>query len=188
MDFGSQIPEPLLFNPFKHYLPYIREFVRNRITNVSDPGQKELIRDLKHLGNCVMDIYTGDLAMDSIFFEISDYLRINELQNKDVYRIWAGTKFHDYRIISLSDGSRWTLKYHVNNTRFVHIFPARSSPHSFRIKANTIKSAILYMVLVGKDYISENDLNTARALAGLSPVKEVADAEAVTEMIEILRN
>lgn len=44
------------------------------------------------------------------------------------------------------------------------------------------------MVLVGKDYISENDLNTARALAGLSPVKEVADAEAVTEMIEILRN
>ena len=76
----------------------------------------------------------------------------------------------------------------TNSNRYAHIFPARSSPHSFRIKANTIKSAILYVVLIGKDYVSEEDLNTARALAGLSPVKEVADAEAVTEMIEILRS
>jgi len=78
-------------------------------------------------------------------------------------------------------------KYHDNESRFVHIFPARSSPHTFRIKANTLKSAILYLVLIGKDYVSEDDLNKARALAGLSPIREVADAEAVTEMIEILR-
>jgi hypothetical protein len=43
------------------------------------------------------------------------------------------------------------------------------------------------MILIGKDYVTEDDLNTTRALAGLSPVKEVADAEAVMEMIEILR-
>jgi hypothetical protein len=69
----------------------------------------------------------------------------------------------------------------------VHIFPARLSPHTFRIKANTLKSAILYVIMIGKDYISEDDLNKARAMAGLSPVREVGDAEAVTEMIEILR-
>jgi len=51
-----------------------------------------------------------------------------------------------------------------------------------------MKSAILYLVLIGKDYVSEDDLNKARALAGLSPIRDVADAEAVTEMIEILRN
>ncbi len=80
------------------------------------------------------------------------------------------------------------MKFHDNENRFVHIFPARLSPRTFRVKANTLKSAMLYMILVGKDYVSEHELNNARALAGLSPVKEVADAEAVTEMIEILRN
>jgi hypothetical protein len=88
----------------------------------------------------------------------------------------------------LSDSSQWTLKYHNSESRHVHIFPARSSPHSFRVKANTLKSAVLYIILIGKDYVTEDDLNTARALAGLSPVKEVSDAEAVTEMIEILRS
>jgi len=188
MDFGSQIPEPLLFNPLKHYLPFIKEFVTNRIMKINDPDLNDLIRDLRHLGNCVMDIYNGELTMDSIFSEIGDFLRNNHLQELNVYKIWTGTRFNDYRIISLSDSSRWTLKFHLNNSRYAHLFPARSSPHSFRIKANTIKSAILYIILIGKDYVSEDDLNTTRALAGLSPVKEVADAEAVTEMIEILRS
>jgi hypothetical protein len=72
--------------------------------------------------------------------------------------------------------------------RFVHIFPARLSPHTFRVKSNTIKSAILYLILIGKDYVTEEDLNKARALTGLSPVKEVEDTEAVIEMIEVLRS
>jgi hypothetical protein len=112
---------------------------------------------------------------------------INKIEERGLYKSWAGMDFNDFRITTLSDSSLWTLKYHNHETRYVHIFPARSSPHSFRIKANTLKSAILYTILIGKDYVSEDDLNAARALAGLSPVREVADAEAVTEMIEILR-
>jgi hypothetical protein len=45
----------------------------------------------------------------------------------------------------------------------------------------------LYIIIFGKDYVSDDDLNASRALTGLSPVKEAADAEAVMEMIEILR-
>jgi hypothetical protein len=188
MDLKIEIPKPLLFNPLKHYLPFIKEFVRSRITDINDQGHNDLIRDLRHLGNCVMDIYNGHMTMDSVFDEINEFLSLNNLKEKEVYRIWTGTGYNDYRIIPLSDNSRWTLKYHGSDSRYVHIFPARSSPHSFRIKANTIKSAILYIIIIGKDFVSEDDLNAARALAGLSPVKEVADAEAVTEMIEILRN
>jgi hypothetical protein len=79
------------------------------------------------------------------------------------------------------------LKYFDNKLRYVHSFPARYSPHSFRIKANTLKSAILYIIYVGKDYVTEDGLNFARAESGLSPVKDLFDAEAITEMIEILR-
>jgi hypothetical protein len=41
--------------------------------------------------------------------------------------------------------------------------------------------------LIGKDYITGDDLNQARVLLGLSPVKDPAETEAITEMIEILR-
>jgi DNA-binding ferritin-like protein (Dps family) len=187
MDYRVNIPEPFLFNPLKHYFSFIRDFVSNRTIGINDPGLKDLTRELKHIGTCVMDIYTGELSQDIIFNEILEFLETNDLKEKEVYKSWAGTEFDDYRLVTLSDTSQWTLKYHNHETRYVHIFPARSSPHSFRVKANTLKSAILYIIIFGKDYVSEDDLNAARALAGLSPVREVADAEAVTEMIEILR-
>jgi len=183
----NHIPEPLLFNPLKHYLPYIRDFISNYMPDHAKPELKNVTRELKHLGTCVMDIYTGELSQDSVFNEIREFLKTGDIEVKEAYRKWTGTDFNDYRIISLSDGSQWTLKFHNNETRYVHIFPARSSPHTFRIKANTLKSAILYVIMIGKDYVSEDDLNKARALAGLSPIREVGDAEAVTEMIEILR-
>jgi len=187
MDISFLIPEPILFNPLKHYLPFIREFLSKYTTDENHIPSKDLVKELKHLGTCVMDIYSGDLPMDKIFSEVLAFLDINKISVKEFYREWAGTNYNSFKIIPLSDNSRWTLKYHNNEIRYVHIFPARLSPHSFRIKANTLKSALMYLALIGKDFISEDDLNKARALAGLSPIREVADAEAVTEMIEILR-
>ena len=184
----NNIPEPLLFNPLKHYLPFIRDFISRNVMSEIDPRAGSLIRQLKHIGTCVMDIYTGKMDPDSIFSEILDFLSSKNFTGRSLYRDWTGTGYYDFRIISLSDSSQWTLKYFDSETRYVHIFPARSSPFTFRIKANTLKSAILYLVMIGKDYISGEDLNKARALMGLSPVREVADSEAVTEMIEILRN
>jgi len=187
MTMNHQIPEPILFNPLKHYLPYIRDFISRQLPGTNPEGSASLTKELKHLGTCVMDIYTGELTQPMIFNEVLEFLRENKIPDRESYKNWAGTKHNDYRVITLSEGSQWTLKYHDNASRYVHIFPARSSRNTFRIKANTLKSAVLYLVLIGKDYISDDDLNRARALAGLSPIREVADAEAVTEMIEILR-
>lgn len=181
------IPEPFLFSPLKHYLPYIKDFMELRAGEERYPGSEELIRELRHIGTCVMDVYKGDLSTDQIFSEIRQFLLSGQIYMKDVYGKWAGTSFRNYRIIRLSDGSRWTLKYYEDEFRYVHIFPSRSSPFTFRIKANTLKSALLYHILIGKDYISREDLNKARSLMGLSPVKGVSDVEAITEMIEIMR-
>lgn len=183
----SKIHEPILFNPLKHYLPFIRELINKSINIKGESEQKELIRTIKHLGNCVMDVYTGGLSQDNIFNEVCNFLDTSGLRESANYKLWIGPCFNDYKIITISDTSQWTLKYHNNETHYVHIFPARSSPHTFRIKANTLKSALLYLIMIGKDFITEDDLNKARALAGLSPIREVADSEAVTEMIEILR-
>jgi hypothetical protein len=182
-----QIPEPILFNPLKHYLPFIKEFTNINSEHESYPGSKEFLKELRHLGTCVMDIYKGYLTQEGIFLEIAEFIKSNGLSGREAYRKWAGVSFSSHRIVPLSDGSHWTLKYYDKGTRFVHIFPARYSQHTFRIKANTLKSAILYQVFAGKDYISADDLNRVRALVSLSPVNEVADTEAITEMVELLR-
>lgn len=182
-----QIPEPFLFSPLKHYLPYIKAFTDTKAVEESYHGTEALIRELRHIGTCVMDVYKGYLPPDQIFSEIRHFLLSGQIYGKDQYGQWAGKSFRNYRIIKLSDGSCWTLKYHEDEFRYVHIFPSRSSPFTFRVKANTMKSALLYQILTGKDYISKEDLNRTRALAGLSPVKGIAEVEAITEMIEILR-
>lgn len=185
MNIKHQISEPFIFNPLKHHLGFIREFTSGRIEEQSDINT--LIKELKHIGTSVMDVYTGDIPVNGIAEEADLFLRTRGLISAGIFAEWSGTKDNDYRIISLSDDSQWALKYHNHEERFVHFFPARQSPHSFRVKANTLKSAILYYVLIGKDYINSDDLNKARAFMGLSPVKDPVEAEAITEMIEILR-
>lgn len=187
MDIESNIPEPIKFNPLKHYLAFIKEYVYNRSLSVNGPGLKKLTLEIKHIGTRVMDVYAGNLNQDEIFTEVLDFISGNMLQEREDYMAWAGTSFSDYRSIILSDSSRWVLKYHHQHNRFIHIFPARQSPFTFRVKANTLKSAVLYIIIIGKDYINEEDLNYVRALAGLSPVKRVSEADAVTRMIEIIR-
>jgi hypothetical protein len=181
-----QIPEPFLFNPLKHHLGFIREFINLKI---DEPGAEtsDLSRELKHLGTSVMDVYTGSLSIKSITREFEEYLIHKGILEIDQYSNWVGIGMNCFKIIPLSDGSQWTLKYHNNKLRFVHLFPARNSQHTFRVKANTLKSALLYYIIIGKDLVTGDDLNKVRPLLGLSPVKDPVDTEAITEMIEILR-
>ena len=187
MNIDNQIPEPLLFNPMKHHLTFLREFIILRAEGESTDDINDLTKELKHLGTSVMDVYTGSLSIVAICTEIERFLQQNNLLLKDPFTEWAGICMNNFRIITLSDDSQWMLKYHNSTSRYVHFFPARSSPHSFRVKSNTLKSALLYLILIGKDFISGDDLNKVRPLLGLSPVKDSVDTEAILEMIEILR-
>jgi hypothetical protein len=187
MQTDYQIPEPILFNALKHHLGFIREFINLKIADESNTDLKILIKDLKHLGTSVMDVYAGTLSINNICRETGEFLEKKSILKREPFSLWTGVNVNNFRIITLSDGSQWTLKYHDNEKRFVHIFPARNSQHTFRVKANTLKSAVLYCIKIGKDYITGDDINKVRILLGLSPIKDTIDAEAITEMIEILR-
>jgi hypothetical protein len=188
MNAEFQIPEPFQFNPLKHHLLYIREFVSCKLSQEKGIDIKRLVREIKQIGTSVMDVYTGGLTVNEICKEITGFLDSERLAGHKIFSEWTGKNFRDFGTITLSDTSIWMLKFHNDELRYVHLFPARSSPHSFRIKANTLKSAILYYLIIGKDFISTDDLNRGRALLGLSPVKDAAEAEAITDFIEILRN
>lgn len=181
------IPEPFQFNPLKHHFLFIREYIASKINAETSIDENHLIKEIKHIGSSVMDVYNGLLPAEKIFSEIKGILKKNRLDELYSFSEWAGTRYSDYKTVTLSDTSQWMLKFHNDKKRFVHIFPARLSPHSFRVKANTLKSAILYYILIGKDFISAVDLNRARAKLGLSPVRDPNETEAIVEMIEILR-
>ena len=183
-----QIPGPFLFNPLKHHLGFIKEFTILKSEDESNSDTKNIIRELKHLGTSVMDVYSGSLSIKEICKEVEAVLDQRKIVNRAQFSLWTGTNMNDFRILSLTDGSQWTMKYHDNNLRYVHFFPARNSQHTFRVKSNTLKSALLYYILIGKDFITGDDLNKVRALLFLSPVKDTVDTEAITEMIEILRD
>jgi hypothetical protein len=186
MNIDYEIPEPILFNPIKHHLGFIREFINLNIDRTFSDIQL-LIRELKHIGTSVMDIYTGSMPIRNVCAEVEDFLKKKDILKRETYSAWTGIKMDDFRIIPLSDGSQWTLKYHNNPHRFVHIFPARNSQYTFRVKSNTLKSALIYNIIIGKDLVTGYDLNKVRPLLGLSPVKDAIDTEAILEMIEILR-
>jgi hypothetical protein len=182
-----QIPEPLLFNPVKHHLGFIKEFIGMNIDAPQFDVQK-LARQLRHIGTSVMDVYSGSLSVRNICTESLDFLKQKKLPGIDDYSSWIGKKADSYHIITLTDGSEWAFKFHNNPQRFVHFFPARNSQHTFRVKANTLKSALIYNIIIGKDLVTGDDLNRVRPLLGLSPVKDSVETEAIMEMIEILRD
>jgi hypothetical protein len=186
MNTDYQIPEPIMFNPLKHHLGFIKEFIEMNI-DAPDPDLQRLTRQLRHIGTSVMDIYSGPLPVRNICRESIEFLELKKLCDFEKYSSWIGIKADNFHILSLSDGSEWTFKYHNNCQRFVHFFPARNSQHTFRVKANTLKSALIYNIIIGKDFVSGDDLNKVRPLLGLSPVKDSIESEAIREMIEILR-
>jgi hypothetical protein len=188
MEIDYDIPEPFQFNKMKHHLSFIKEFISLRQSEDKAPEINSLVKEIKHIGTSVMDIYTGSLTLRKIIDEIGFILNSNNLGDESAYSGWIGKTYNDFRIISLSDNSQWMLKYKDDRNRYVHLFPARTSPHTIRVKANTLKSAIMYTIIIGKDFISGKDLNHARDIQGLSPIKDTPDVEAITEMIEILRS
>jgi len=184
---GIHIPDPILFNPLKHHLGFIREFTCNEAEGKENGHSDTVIRELKHLGTSVMDVYSGSLPLINICYEVISFLENKNLTEKIHFSEWTGTNMNDFKIISLSDESQWILKFHDNCQKFVHIFPARGSRKTFRVKSNTLKSALLYYILIGKDFITADDMNRVRPILGLSPIKDPADSEAITQMVEILR-
>jgi hypothetical protein len=182
MNPGIQIPEPIMFNPLKHHLGFIKEFISNTTSIPED-----VIKQLKHIGTSVMDIYTGALLLPEVYLEICTFLERKDLLSYHNYSGFIGSRKQDFRVMTLSDDSQWMLNFNNNRLRYAHIFPARYSPHTIRIKSNTLKSALLFMIFIGKDFISGDDLNNARSKIGLSPVKDPLETEAITEMIELLR-
>ena len=186
---GCRIEPPFMFNCIKHHIGYI-------VSKIEDiRSQKELNTfppELLKIGNSQMDIYTGNLSPEAIISILKGYLSKEHALKKNAYNSWLKAYGRDYRLVTISDNSRWALRLGTENDRFIHVHPAKHAPKSLRVKALTLKTAIL-VVAAAKIYnanpVSISFINQIRTrYLNTSPLKTVDTREGLGKIIILMRN
>ena len=83
----------------------------------------------------------------------------------------------EYAMFALPDNSKWTIRLGPADGRYLHLHPGRWVPHTMRVQANTLKSAVMahaHAKLVGADATDLAVVNEARKrYLGMLPVREL---------------
>lgn len=180
-----ELPKPFLFNCIKHHARYIKsriELLSKRIDLLAE--------NLLIIGESQMDLYLGQLSPSEICAEVKEKLRQCDALDRSKYSQWLQTKGKDYKTITLSDTSAWTLRHAEDEQHYVHIHPARYSPHTIRVKALTLKTAIAVLVYSKKSKSSPLDLTVVnyvrKEILFESPVKSLKNSASLIKVMNLL--
>ena len=96
-----------------------------------------------------------------------------------------------YRLVELSDTSRWVLRLGEVN-HYVHAHPGRYAPHTRRVRANVLKTAVLVLAHVGVHGGDPLDVklvnHVRRQHLALAPIgKDLAGDQGLGGVIDALR-
>lgn len=184
---NSELPKPIAFNCWKHHLGFVKNILNKQSINSKDNAFiNELIQ---FIGESQLDFYTGNLDVYSISDEIIKHLKsLNALDFTD-YQAWIYTEGYDYKCISISDGSNWTLRLGQNNNRYIHIHPSRHSKKTIRIKSSTLKTAfalLFYYGLSNADISIEKVNHVRNRFAKLPQLKPTSALIATSRIFKLL--
>lgn len=171
----------ILFNPFKHHLGALQQLL-------ATVSPADLPAALQKIGTSQMDMYTGHLSPEAIFEEIISQLAAQEMHLPATFAAATAAR-QGYLEVTLSDTSRWVLRLSDDPERYIHLHPGRYSPHTLRIKAAALKTAMAYKAAAGNGGLSGDllpDMNAVRAVAGLSPVRSIDDAQHLLKIIGLI--
>lgn len=175
--------EPILFNPIKHHTGAIKQII-GETTN-----EEDLLRTLLTIGESQMDLYVGELSVGEITQQIIKQLKQKNVITQTEYSEWINSGGSDYKMLTLSDNSQWTLRLSNDNEKYIHIHPGRYSPRTMRIKANTLKTAIAVNVYAKVNKYNPLDLeiiNYARKeILGESPIKSISTNSGLGKIIAL---
>ncbi|MBC9915238.1 hypothetical protein [Chitinophaga varians] len=143
---------------------------------------------LQKIGTSQMDMYTGALAVEVIFEEVTAQLTAQGIFLPAAFAAWVAAR-DGYVEVTLSDTSRWVLRLSDNPEQYIHLHPGRYSPHSLRIKAAALKTAMAYKAAADSGLLSGEllpDINAVRGMAALSPVRSLEDAQHILKIISLV--
>jgi len=169
------IPHPVLLNTWKHHAGWLRRRVGRAVAG-SAAGVAELAGELVVVGTRLMDLYTGARTPAVIAREALALLGADGLDTFEPLSASLAAR-GGYAMLTLSDGSAWTVRLGPTDGRFVHLHPGRWAAHTLRVPANTLKSAVMAHAVAGLTGRSAADLdvvNEARqTYLGLLPVRRL---------------
>lgn len=150
---------------------------------------EELNVYLLKIGESQMDLYFGHYSPLKISEQILGYLHQNKIFLLDKYSKWLSRDRNDYELIGLKDKSIWTIRLGENVERYVHIHPGRYSPHTVRVKATTLKTAILILIFgrIGEFKVIETEtINQIREkYLNEPPLKSFSSASGLRRLIDL---
>lgn len=187
---SCETDEPVLLNCWKHHA----RFIKSKISEFKVSGEIEFANlrgELLRIGESLMDLYLGELTPTEIAGRIiASYKKTNRLSRED-FILWLKERGDDYRIIGLKDKSLWTLRLGEKQERYIHIHPSRYSPLTIRVRAHTLKSAILYLILNNNEADIQDNLaflnKIRKDYLNQPPLKSISQHSSFLELISILK-
>jgi hypothetical protein len=184
---NCMVPPPVLFNCLKHHLGFIHDYIE---ASVASKNMEALSSQLLSIGESQMDLYLGGLAPALIAHQIVVQLQENKMYERAAYVNFLHTNEPGYQKMIISDHSVWILRLGEVEGRYVHIHPGRYSPHTVRVKASTLKTAIalsVWMKLHVYTEVTVEMLNYVRKnILSTSPVKSLTAAEGFGKIFRLV--
>jgi len=176
---------PILLNPFKHHIGFIRNYIRG----YNNLNYDKLKLDLLKIGGSQMDIYLGNLSIDKISTEIISHLNRLKLLEKESFFPFVREN-GGYRRLTLSDDSEWIVRKGNDSIRYVHVHPGRYSRRTLRVKATTLKCAIAAQIMYRySNQIDLKRINKTRInVLKLSPIKRMDSKSGIGRILAIIQN
>ena len=131
------------------------------------------------------------MSIDLVGSQILEHLTSLGVDSFKSYRELLEQRDH-YHTLVLSDHSGWVLRMGKVEEKFIHLHPARNSPHTIRITACAMKTAVA-MIYEAKNRATHGyELDVVNAMRdrylGLPPVKKLADLKAVERINKLAFN
>jgi hypothetical protein len=180
MNKSAKIPgidPPVAFNPYKHHLGFLKE----QIEKWRMQSWSEAAGELLCIGNNLIDLYYGKLTIHAICSQCLAFAEQQNITSSERLAEWIAPL--EYRKTELSDTSLWVIKQGTDAGRFLHIHPAKYSPLSLRVRANTLKTVLMLNILSADRQASRLHLDLVNQVRkeylGLSPIKMLVKGKGI---------
>jgi hypothetical protein len=178
---------PITFNTHKHHF----RFLLQQIGVWKTLEWKNVEPELFLIGENLLDFYTGDLTVEEICNQCIHFFRLRNIRNRDSLLNWLNP--YEYRKIAISDSSEWVVKEGNDSEKYIHIHPAKFSPHTIRVRATTLKTVIALMINTAEISAQMNEnlltVNQIRTMyLQLSPVKSLQHGKGILQLWELFAN
>ena len=189
MDENCLIPPPINLNCWKHHAGFIKKQIES-VKEIKELDQLKVY--LLKIGESQMDLYFGDYSPAKISEQILDYIHSKKIFSSSQYQEWLSKDGKEYQLIELKDKSIWTLRLGDDAERYVHIHPGRYSPSTVRVKATTLKTAILVLCSEKTGEIktieTEKINQIRKKYLNEPPIKSYSSASGLGRLIDHLKN